>query len=108
MKGLYVQYLGGEYNAASSAYKNIMKDLTNLKGDALAKDYVKEMIKHHNKTIGDAKDYIKKIDKIKKASSKTENGLTITTSHPAIDDSYNFAVEIVKNYQSDIDTMKAF
>jgi hypothetical protein len=66
------------------------------------------MINHHNKTISDAKDYIKLIDKVRKASSNTQDGLTVTTSHPAIDDSYNFAVEIIKDYQADIDTMKTF
>lgn len=108
MKGLYIQYLGGEYNIASSTYKNVMKDMTDIKGDILAKAYVKEMINHHNKTISDAKDYIKLIDKVRKASSNTQDGLTVTTSHPAIDDSYNFAVEIIKDYQADIDTMKTF
>lgn len=108
MKGLYVQYLGNEYDVASSTYRNMMKDMTTLRGDALAKEYVKEMIKHHNRTIDDANDYIKLIDKIRKESSNTENGLTVTTSHPAIDDSYDFALQIIKDYQSDIDTMKSF
>lgn len=106
MKGLYMTHLGGVYG--SDVYKPIMKDMSEIKGDVLAKSYIKEMIKHHKKAIDDAKDYIKIINKVKKANSNTEDGFTITTSHPAIDDSYDLAVEIVKQYEKDIEEMKSF
>lgn len=106
MKGLYTQYLGDDYSTASSTYKNIMKNMADLKGDDLSKVYVKEMIKHHDKAINIAKDYIKLIDKIQKSNSHTENGLTITSSNPIMNDSYSIAVDIINNYQKDIEELK--
>lgn len=79
---------------------------SDLKGDELAKSYTKEMIKHHKKAIDMAGDYVKLIDKIKKATSHTENGLTVTNSHPAIDATYEMAKQIVDTQTKEIEVMK--
>ncbi len=119
MKNIHEQYLGGEYIPTMSMdmsmdgkntdghYKHMMSDTTNLKGDELAKTYTKDMIKHHKKAIEEAKDFIKAIDKAKKSSSNTENGLTITNSHPAVDETYQIAKDIIESQTKEIEILKA-
>ncbi len=119
MKNIHEQYLGGEYIPTMSMdmsidgkktdghYKHMMSDTTNLKGDKLAKTYTKDMIKHHEMAIKEAKDFIKAMDKAKKSSSNTENGLTITNSHPAVDETYQIAKDIIESQTKEIEMMKA-
>ncbi len=119
MKNIYGQYLGVEYIPTMSMdmsmdgkntdghYKHMMSDTTNLKGDKLAKTYTKDMIKHHEMAIKEAKDFIKAIDKAKKSSSNTENGLTITNSHPAVDETYQIAKDIIESQTKEIEMLKA-
>ncbi len=108
MKNIYREYLGGEYNYSSSSYHDMMTDITNIKGDELAKVYAKDMIKHHDMAIKEAKKYIKLIDKVKKSNAKTENGLTITNSHPAIDLTYDLAKKIVETQEKEILEIKGW
>lgn len=114
MQNMYREYLGAEYaqaislDATGKMADHIMTDMSVLKGDELAKVYAKDMIKHHKAAIVMAEDYIKLIDKIKARDSKTENGLTITNSHPAVDESYQLAQEIIEAQKKEIETLKSW
>lgn len=118
MKNIHEQYLGGEYISTMTMdmdgkindehYEHMMSDVTNLKGDELAKTYAKDMIKHHEMAIKEAKDFIKTIDKVNKANSSSENGLTIINSHPAVDDTYQIAKDIIESQTKEIEVLKSF
>ncbi len=108
MKNIYREYLGGEYVFSTTTYHNMMRDVKDIKGDELLKVYKKDMIKHHNIAIDEAKDYIKKIDKIRSKSSTTKDGLTITNSHPAIDITYDLAKKIVETQKKEILEIKSW
>jgi uncharacterized protein (DUF305 family) len=113
MKNIYGQYLGGEYMSTMTMgvdgkntdehYKHMMSDTTNLKGDELAKTYTKDMIKHHEMAIEEAQDFIKTIDKVKKTDSNTKDGLTIINSHPAVDETYQIAKDIIESQTKEIE-----
>lgn len=118
MKNIHEQYLGGEYISTMTMdvdgkindehYEHMMSDVTNLKGDELAKVYAKDMIKHHEMAIKEAKDFIKTIDKVNKANSSSENGLTIINSHPAVDDTYQIVKDIIESQTKEIEVLKSF
>lgn len=118
MKNIYEQYLGGEYMSTMTMnadgknsdenYEHMMSDTTNLKGDELAKTYTKDMIKHHEMAIKEAKDFIKTIDKVNKTNSSSENGLTITNSHPAVDETYQIAKDIIESQTKEVEMLKAW
>lgn len=118
MKNIYGQYLGGEYAATvtigangksdNEHYEHMMTDVTNLKGDELAKTYTKDMIKHHEMAIKEAQDFIKTIDKVNKSNSNTENGLTVSNSHPAVDETYQIAKDIIETQTKEIAEMKTW
>ncbi len=118
MKNIHEQYLGGEYISTMTMdmdgkindehYEHMMSDVTNLKGDELSKTYAKDMIKHHEMSIKEAKDFIKTIDKVNKANSSSENGLTIINSHPAVDDTYQIAKDIIESQTKEIEVLKSF
>jgi len=107
MKTIYSDYLGGEYTSSTSTESHIMGDYKDIKGDDLAKTYIKDMIKHHKEAIKAAEKYIKLIDKINKQNSKTENGLTITNSHPALDTTYEIAKGIIDSQNKEIELMES-
>jgi uncharacterized protein (DUF305 family) len=106
MKNVYTEYYKQEYEEA--APMTHMMNTEGLKGDELAKQYTKDMIKHHEAAVDMAKDYIKMIDKVKKASSVTQDGLTITNTHPAIDDTYALAKQIVDTQTKEIEVLKSW
>jgi uncharacterized protein (DUF305 family) len=120
MKNIHAQYLGSGYvstltiplvdeaKSKDGHYEHMMTDVTNLKGDELAKTYTKDMIKHHEMAIKEAKDFIKTIDKINKSNSNTENGLTILNSHPAVDEAYQIAKDIILTQTEEIVEMKTW
>jgi uncharacterized protein (DUF305 family) len=108
MKNIYSLYLGGEYSTSTNKASHMMSDVTTLKGDELAKSYTKDMIKHHEKAVEEAKDFIKLIDKIRKSDSTTKDGLTITNSHPAVDDTYQIAKDIVESQEKEIALLKTW
>lgn len=118
MKNIYGLYLGSEYISAlkidttgkskDEHYEHMMTDTTNLKGDDLAKSYTKDMIKHHEMAIKEAKDFIKTIDKVNKSNSNTENGLTVSNSHPAVDETYQIAKDIIETQTKEIAEMKTW
>ncbi len=118
MKNIHGLYLGSEYvptvtidadgKSNNAHYEHMMTDTSNLKGDDLAKIYTKDMIKHHEMAIEEAEDFIKAIDKVKKADSNTENGLTITNSHPAVDETYQIAKDIIATQTKEIEEMKTW
>lgn len=112
MENIYRELLLKEYIPTmvmdGKKQHTMMDDTTGLKGDELAKAYTKDMIKHHEKAIDMAKDYVKLIDKIKKASAHTENGLTVTNSHPAIDATYDLAKQIIDTQTKEVEVMKAW
>ncbi len=105
MINIYTEFFGGSYTSTTT-YKSMKIDTTNLKGDDLAKVYIKNMIKHHELSIKIAKKYIKKLDKIKKASSYTENGLTIINTHPSLDLTYDMAKKIIEEQNKEIELME--
>ena len=111
MKTLYMEYLGSEYipTVIIEAKKMDMEEMpADLKGDELAKDYTKRMIAHHEEAVTIAKDYVKLIDKVRKESEKSENGLTVSNNHPAIDLSYEIAQEIIVTQEKEIEQLKAW
>jgi uncharacterized protein (DUF305 family) len=108
MKNIYSLYLGGEYSTSTDKDSHMMSDVTTLKGNELAKSYTKDMIKHHEKAVEEAKDFIKLIDKIRKSDSTTKDGLTITNSHPAVDDTYQIAKDIVESQEKEIALLKTW
>lgn len=118
MKNIHEQYLGGEYiptmkmdmggKSKDDHYEHMMTDTTNLKGDELAKTYTKDMIKHHEMAIEEAEDFIKTIDKVNKKNSNSENGLTITNSHPAVDETYQIAKDIIQSQTKEIEMLKTW
>ncbi|MBC7981740.1 DUF305 domain-containing protein [Candidatus Parcubacteria bacterium] len=109
MENIYRELLLKEYvpTVMVDAHGTMSTDSA-LKGDALAKSYTKEMIKHHKSAIDAAEDYVKIIDKIKKATSHSENGLTVTNSHPAIDATYELAKQIIDTQTKEIEIMKGW
>lgn len=118
MKNIHAQYLGSEYvstvtidlngKSKDEHYEHMMTDTTALKGDELAKTYTKDMIKHHEMAIEEAEDFIKTIDKVNKTNSNSENGLTITNSHPAVDETYQIAKDIIATQTKEIAEMKTW
>ncbi len=106
MKTVQREYLGSDYTGTSTSHH--MDSLENLTGDELAKAYARSMVDHHEDAIDAAKDYIKKIDRIKKATTNTENGLTVTNSHPAIDDTYDLAKQIIETQEKEIAELKSW
>ena len=109
MKNIYRIYLYQEYDRANVNYHNMMSaDISTLKGDELAKVYKKDMIKHHKDAIDIAEDYIKLVDKIKQSTEVKQDGLVITSSHPAIDESYMIAKDIIEKQEKEIDEMKGW
>ena len=117
MENIYREYLGGEYAPTISVdasgkskdqYQHMMGSADGLKGDELAKSYTKDLIKHHESAVKMSKDYIKLIDKVRSYDSTKENGLIVTNSHPAIDDSYELAKQIIDTQTKEIDIMKTW
>ncbi len=109
MQSIYREYLGEEYTPTVVMNMNGSTDKTaELKGDALAKTYTKNMITHHEDAIKMAQDYMKLIDKVRSYDSNTDNGLTITNSHPAVDESYALAQQIVETQTKEIETLKGW
>lgn len=117
MQNMHREYLGGEYTQTTSLdangkgqdhYEHMMSDMSALKGDELAKSYTNDMIKHHEAAVEMAQDYMKLIDKVRSYDSSTENGLTITNSHPAVDESYELAKQIIETQTKEIEMMKGW
>ena len=117
MESMYREYLGSEYTQTISLdakgtgedhYQHMMSDTSGLKGDELAKSYAKDMIKHHEAAIEMAQDYMKLIEKVKSYDSTTSNGLTITNTHPAIEESYELAKQIIDAQTKEIGMMKGW
>ncbi len=112
MKNIYTEYLGVEYVPAiildSKMSKHSMDKTEGLKGDVLAKVYTDQMIKHHDGAVKMAQDYMKLIDKVKKASEKTENGLTVSNNHPAIESTYELAKQIIEMQEKEIVQLKTW
>jgi uncharacterized protein (DUF305 family) len=116
MKTIYMEYLGAEYaptimlDAAGTGmdHENMTSKTADLKGDELAKAYKEEMIAHHEGAVEMAKDYIKLIDKVRKESAKTEDGLTVSNNHPAIDLTYELAQQIVDTQEKEIEQLKSW
>ena len=108
MKNIYSEFLGSDYALSTSTYKNMIGDLSKLKGDELAKAYIKNMIKHHKEAVSEAKEYVRLIDKIRKAGSTTKDGLTVSNSHPAIDMSYDLAKGIIDSQEKEITVLKSW
>jgi uncharacterized protein (DUF305 family) len=118
MKNIYSQYLGSEYmstmimgvdgKVSDEHYDHMMTDTKDLKGDALAEIYTKDMIKHHEIAIEEAEEFIKTIDKVNKKNSTTENGLTISNSHPAVDETYQIAKDIIETQTKEVVLLKNF
>ncbi|MBC7981839.1 DUF305 domain-containing protein, partial [Candidatus Parcubacteria bacterium] len=112
MENIYREFLLKEYIPTVTVdAKNphaMMGDTSQLKGDELAKTYTKDMIKHHKGAIDAAQDYVKLVDKIRKANEHSENGLTVTNSHPAIDATYELAQQIIDTQTKEIEVMKGW
>lgn len=106
MRNLYIEFLGGYYTATTT-YHTITKDLSVLKGDELAKVYLNEMIKHHKEAIKVSQKYMKKIEKVRKASSYTENGLTVMNTHPSLDITYDIAKKLIEDQEKEIELIKS-
>jgi len=113
MKTIYMEYLGAEYAPtimldAGMNHENMASKTADLKGDELAKSYKDEMIAHHEGAVEMAKDYMKLIDKVRKESAKTEDGLTVSNNHPAIDLTYDLAQQIVDTQEKEIEQLKSW
>jgi hypothetical protein len=105
MRNLYALYLGSAYHLDESKYVKVMPDMSKLSGDGLAKVYVKAMLDVDQKIIKESNDYIKQVDKFKKGSSTTKSGITISNGHPAIDDSYDLAKNILDTSSKEVDVL---
>lgn len=105
MKNIYNQYLGPVPEIATSS-ENIFTDLKDIKGEELGEEYVKDVIEHYKKSIKISEKFIKQIDQYKKYNSVKQGGLVITSSHPAIDESYDFAKNIIEAYKKELDSLK--
>ena len=106
MKNIYAEYLGGEYMMSSSTQNHMMRDYTNMKGDDLAKAYIEDMIKHHEEAVKVSEKYVKLIDRVRKESSTSGDGLIITNSHPSIDMTYDMAKDIIESQAKEIESME--
>ena len=105
MNNIYSQYLGGAYMISTST-ENIFSNLAELKGDELGKMYIKDLIKHNERSIKISETFIKKIEKYKNANAVKQDGIVITSSHPAIDESYDLAKSIIDSKKKEIELMK--
>ena len=109
MKNIYADYLGQSYDEAIPVeYDHMMHTVSDKKGDESAKEYTADMIKHHESAVEMSKDYIKLIDKINKSNSTSENGLVIMNTHPAIEDSYALAKQIIEGQTKEIAELKTW
>lgn len=110
MDGWYFEWFGTPYDESKTLlrvpYEPMMGDLTKLKGDALAKAYLKGMIEHHEHAIMTAVEVREFIEKIEKKNSATDGQLTITNSHPAIDSTILLTKQIEVDQAKEIQEME--
>lgn len=105
MQNMYTNYLGSEYQISTST-KNIFDNLKDLKGDKLGKVYIRDLISYDKKTIDMSEDFMKKMDRVNKANSTTKDGLTITNSHPVLDESYALAKSLIEVKRKEIESLE--
>lgn len=80
---------------------------TDKTGDARAKIYLRDMIKHARYEAKQAHNARAYIEKIQKNNSSTDGDLTITNSHPGIDTIIVFTKEIEEKKAKEIEEIEA-
>lgn len=110
MDGWYQEWFGTYYDESKTLlrvpYEPMMGDLTALKGDALAKVYLRGMIDHHKHAIMTSAEIRNFIEKTEKAKGTSDGQLTIMNSMPAIDQTLILTKEIETNQTKEIQRME--
>lgn len=86
-------------------YKPTFTPITST-GDAVAKTYLKEMIKHYEFDVAESKKARTYIEVIQKKTSGGDGQLTITNSHPGIDNTLIFTEALEEKRQGEVEIMK--